>query len=93
MNRPDPYAAFRQEQDAQAPYRLTATQQAIDALWAVLRFRRSDERLCLSQYRQMDGRPVGHLAQLSETDGRELRAALQARLAADRALADREAQP
>ena len=72
---------------------LTPTHLAIAALWAALRYRVSDERICLSAYRQMDGRPVGYLAQLSETDGQALRAYLQAKWDADRALADREARP
>jgi len=89
----DRYAAFRQEQDAQAPYLLTSTHSAIMDLWVKLRYTASQERECLRAYRQADGRRIGYLAQLSEDQGRALRAYLQAKWDADRALADREAQP
>jgi len=86
----DRYATDRVMPDAPL---LTPTHLAIAALWAALRYRVSDERICLSAYRQMDGRPVGYLAQLSEAQGQALRAYLQARWDADQALAAREAQP
>jgi hypothetical protein len=89
----DRYAALRQEQDAQAPYLLTPTHKAIMALWRVLRYTVESERVCLRAYRQADGRPVGYLAQLSETQGQALRAYLQDKLDADQALAAKEAHP
>jgi hypothetical protein len=91
MNRPDPYAAMRQEQDAQAPYLLTPTHKAIMALWRALRYTVESERVCLRAYRQTDGRPVGYLAQLSETDGQRLLAHLQDKWDADQALSAKEA--
>ena len=93
MNRPDPYAAFRQEQAAQAPYRLTPTHLAIRDLWDKLRYTVSQERECLRAYRQADGRRIGYLAQLSEAQGQALRAYLQARWDADQALAAKDGPP
>jgi hypothetical protein len=89
----DRYAAFRQEQDAQAPYLLTPTHKAIMAAWDTLRYSAYAERTCLRAYRQADGRPVGCLGQLSEPQGQALLAYLQGRIAADAALAAKDGPP
>jgi hypothetical protein len=77
MNRPDPYAAMRQEQDAQAPYLLTATHRAILSEWGRLAVPVWRERDHLRPYRTPDGRPVSRLGQLSEDQGQALLAWLR----------------
>lgn len=72
---------------------LTPTHLAIAALWHALRYTPYAERVCLRQYRQADGRPVGYLAQLTEPQGQNLLAYLQTRQAADAALAAKDGPP
>jgi hypothetical protein len=73
MNQPsDPYAAMRQEQDAQAPYLLTATHKAILDEWRRLAVPVWRERDHLRVYRTADGHACSRLGQLREDQAQTL---------------------